>query len=761
MGSNVPLATEDSGPAALLNQGSNPSPAQGPDSVHLSCSSNPDAVSRCGLGPQANSAGGTQGAGWLNISARVGTPPTPRSFGRSIAYDPRDGYVVMFGGDAPTGGYLSDTWAFSNGSWKELTTNASPPARDHSTLAWDPVDQYLVLFGGSGSVVYNDTWAFARGEWTQLHPPAAPSPRWSAGMVWDARDGTILLFGGCAAGSEQNDTWSFLHGNWTELSPTTSPSPRGDSGMAYDAVDSQVVLFGGLSANWGALDNDTWAYSAGTWTEISSPGSPPARYDPSMAFDTAIGQVVLFGGEGALASLGDTWGYANNRWVGLSESNVPASRSFGMLVYDPDLDGLLLYGGATVGSGTSTETWEFYTLNLTARVSSPSEVAPESLDATANSTGGVNPIAYLWRFGDGGSSNLSSATHAYLEPGTYQATITSSDYFGVTSERSFTVIVLPLLVVRAGITPSFGSVPLAVSYYAVASGGIPPYQYNWTLGIDSWSNASNGNVTYPSAGDTIVTLSVRDSGGQALQKEFVLVALAPTPTNLSVSILASRSTCDVPCALTFTATVGGGVGPETYAWGFGDGAGSSAPAPSHQFLSAGNYTVALEVHDSATGVGLSNVSISVNPSLTVIPHASVLVGPTPLLVTFTSNVGGGAGPYRVAWTFGDSSSLESSGSQHTYTFPGTYTVRLSAVDSTGTEANGTLEIVALPTATSVGEAGMGGSLLTLAIPVSIAIAGGEVALGLLLSKVPKKPMGASAAQPGQAPRQGDSSSRRE
>ena len=48
-----------------------------------------------------------------------------------------------------------------------------------------------------------------------------------------------------------------------------------------------------------------------------------------------------------------------------------------------------------------------------------------------------------WDFGDGNSATTSSATHAYVSPGTYQGAITATDEAGLTDRRTFTVTVGP------------------------------------------------------------------------------------------------------------------------------------------------------------------------------------------------------------------------------------------------------------------------------------------------------------------------------
>ena len=122
-----------------------------------------------------------------------------------MAYDPVDGYLVLFGG-CDSGNFwfstctpTNQTWVYQNGSWSQLSPTVSPPARYDASLAWDGEAQSLVLFGGNGSVTtgfLNDTWTFVHGQWTQQHPTVSPPARAAAAMVYDARDGYVLLVDG-------------------------------------------------------------------------------------------------------------------------------------------------------------------------------------------------------------------------------------------------------------------------------------------------------------------------------------------------------------------------------------------------------------------------------------------------------------------------------------------------------------------------------------------------------------------------------------
>ena len=109
-------------------------------------------------------------------------------------------------------------------------------------------------------------------------------------MAYDSSHSQVVLL-------EANDTWVWDGSNWTQKLPQTSPPSRGSFALAYDSAHGQVVLFGGdrATAN-GIPPNDTWVWDGDNWTQKSPQTSPPARHRHAMAYDSAHGQIVLFGG---------------------------------------------------------------------------------------------------------------------------------------------------------------------------------------------------------------------------------------------------------------------------------------------------------------------------------------------------------------------------------------------------------------------------------------------------------------------------------
>jgi len=206
-----------------------------------------------------------------------------------MAYDSADTDVILFGGlSAGAGTFFGDTWKFLAGSWANITAIGGPSSRFAASMAYDPADGYTVLFGGllgtrgTGSIGWGrDTWRFLAGVWTNITASSGPSSRELASMAYDGANSYVVLFGGANNSNIFADTWKFLGGGWTNLTFTPGPSVRIGAAMAYDAADGYAVLFGGFGAA-GSV-SDTWKFAGGSWTNITVGSAPSPRISASMS----------------------------------------------------------------------------------------------------------------------------------------------------------------------------------------------------------------------------------------------------------------------------------------------------------------------------------------------------------------------------------------------------------------------------------------------------------------------------------------------
>lgn len=135
----------------------------------------------------------------------------------------------------------------------------------------------------------------------------------------------------------------------TEPMSIPAPPARSHHAMVYDNERQVVVMFGGLVIDSSSLrlkqDNSMWEYDGFSWKQIETATSPPARAYHSMAYDTARGVTVLYGGTGASGWLGDTtWEYDGNTWHEIDTIAYPYICEFPAMTYAANLQAIVFYG---------------------------------------------------------------------------------------------------------------------------------------------------------------------------------------------------------------------------------------------------------------------------------------------------------------------------------------------------------------------------------------------------------------------------------
>jgi hypothetical protein len=186
-------------------------------------------------------------------------------------------------------------------------------------------------------------------------------------------------------------TISFLTSELGSSPPTlgcsTNP-PWTDAATAFDpdlGSSGEIVAFGGCCNTNGSLLNTTRVLTDGSWETINPSTKPPARIGASMAWDPALGEVVMFGGEtvpsGYNQALDDTWAFNGTNWAQLTtKGGPPADRSEAALAYDNNTDELVLYGGQTplTDAGNSMSLGDTWTLASSGSTNTWTEVETSS-----------------------------------------------------------------------------------------------------------------------------------------------------------------------------------------------------------------------------------------------------------------------------------------------------------------------------------------------------------------------------------------------
>jgi hypothetical protein len=271
-----------------------------------------------------------------------------------LAYDGARGVTVLFGGYVGNTGAVNDTWEWDGTDWIELSPATLPSVRGGHALAYDGARGVTVLTGGhriDEFAMSDETWEWDGADWTLRSPANRPGARTFHAMAYDSTRGVTVLFAGLdfpaiGQGAETGDTWEWDGTDWTDRTPVNHPPEREGQAMAYNSARGVTVLFGGQARDPLA---DTWEWDASEWTLRSPLQVPAARVAHAMAYDGVRGVVVLFGGATDAGSdpvlFDDTWEWDETDWVQRASANRPAGRAYHAMAYDSGRGVTVLFGG--------------------------------------------------------------------------------------------------------------------------------------------------------------------------------------------------------------------------------------------------------------------------------------------------------------------------------------------------------------------------------------------------------------------------------
>ncbi|WP_431210155.1 kelch repeat-containing protein [Puia sp. P3] len=448
------------------------------------------------------------GSSTPNQPAVYGTRGTPSSSNfppglfRAMGWTDHNGMFWLYGGTSSVSGVVDDLWKYnpSNNQWTWVrgihkptlvfpdfeaswgtmripSPSNSPGARIDCATWVDPANNLWLFGAGPGINLWNDLWKYdpVLDQWTWMSgqsgqfglsvggtkgvaaPGNVPSCRYGSIGMTDA-GGNLWLFGGYGMGNnpvvssldDLNDLWKYdpAAGQWTWMSGDLAPV-----GLAKYGTK-------GVSAPTNKPGGRIW--SAG-WTDAS-------------------GQLWVFGGSGYLEtnSVGgddDLWKYALPTAITITQVSATAACA----------------GGGLQISYTSSGSYAADNV-FTAELSdgSGSFGSPVNIGTMKSGAGGVMGVI--------------------IPPGTsggtqYRIRIVSSSPVRTSPDNGGDITVYGKMTVDLTGTNTAGICPGASARLsAVASGGKPPYQYNWSDG-----ETGAGIVLSPSA-DMTVKLTVTDDG---------------------------------------------------------------------------------------------------------------------------------------------------------------------------------------------------------------------------------------------------------
>lgn len=308
---------------------------------------------------------------------------------------------------------------------------------------------------------------------------------------------------------------------------------------------------------------------------------------------------------------------------------------------------------------------------------------------------------YAWTFGDGGTSTAQNPAYTYATAGTYTATLITTSASGCASfPFSFNVIINPKPV--ADFSLPVACLPAGTAQFNDASTpgtGNTITGWAWTFGDGGTSNAQNPLYIYTTPGPFTVSLLVTTNTGCTDTKTQTLNTVYAEPQ----AVFTAPADVCLGSVVNFTdGSNAPGSSVTTWSWNFGDGNTSTLQNPTHTYLTAGAFTVTLNVTSAAGCATVNNFATS-TVNVRTLPTAAITSGATASACqngtgpTLTFTGAGGTAPYTFTYTVDNGSGPVAqppittvSGNSRTITAstttPGTYRYALVSVQEGSTAA---------------------------------------------------------------------------
>ncbi|MCI5056148.1 MAG: choice-of-anchor B family protein [Flavobacteriales bacterium] len=209
-----------------------------------------------------------------------------------------------------------------------------------------------------------------------------------------------------------------------------------------------------------------------------------------------------------------------------------------------------------------------------------------------------------------------------------------------------------------------------------------PTSWAWTFqgGTPSTSSVQNPTISYANPGTYDVTLVVSNANGSDTITSQALINVFAAPS-------ANFTTSANQLTISFTDISSNA---QSWVWDFGDGNSSSSQNPSHTYASAGNYTVCLTADNpgcasdsSCSSINVSAAGAAPQANFGTTNATSICEGQSITFIDQSLNT-----PSSWEWTFQGGSPATSNQQNPTITYanPGTYFVKLKAVNGVGSDS---------------------------------------------------------------------------
>ena len=358
------------------------------------------------------------------------------------------------------------------------------------------------------------------------------------------------------------------------------------------------------------------------------------------------------------------------------------------------------------------------------------EVFPQVVAAFVADTVGCSPFdpdftnvssgatSYLWLFGDGQGSQVTSPDHLYINQGlndvTYQPLLVATSSFGCTDTAVTDVLIHPAPIAQFTPSTQAGCQPLDVTFQDLSIGSSSNI---WSFGDGTGQTSVPGNVvhTYSNTSAVPVYYSPQLIATTAFGCSDTTTSQIQVFPGVDALFLMDTAGCS-PFNVNITDL---SQGANSYLWDMGDGTILVGPNPSYTYvnntLNDQQYTVSLIVTSAFGCTDTLLQSLVVHPVPVASFQATAFSQNYPASTVSLNNTSG-SGNWNYAWDLGDgTTSTLHSPPAHTYGTWGQFTIRLIVSGSICSDtATQVVEIIPPPPTANFLGSGEGCAPLTVA-----------------------------------------------
>ena len=293
-----------------------------------------------------------------------------------------------------------------------------------------------------------------------------------------------------------------------------------------------------------------------------------------------------------------------------------------------------------------------------------------SLFSFQNNSNGAT--SYLWDFGDGLYSSLSSPFHTFNSAGTFSVQLSSTNIYGCSDTFINPVTINPIPIAQFdAIQLDTCSLPAS---YSLVNNSTGAFINSWDLGNGSNSNSLNLNYAYPNSGTYNITLTTTNQFGCQDSSSKTVNVLAVPYSDFTYNKLDS---CILPSNYSFT---NNSTASNSYIWTFDTIANSIQPNPFFTFNRDGVFEIKLLSINNSGCVDSSINYINVNPIISADFTTDTSIGCEPFNVIFNNNSQNSS---FYNWNFGDGNTASFFNGFYEYQSAGNYIIKLVVEDING------------------------------------------------------------------------------